>query len=482
MDTRGLSEHPAVALVQMRGRRNGGVSPLVASMALLAVAVLSTFGFECAAQALGWHLEIRPWLGAMVPNAAGILVLGFPAVVAGRYVAHLRCLRRPGALEDLLPTQVPPAQVVDPVVLQVTREVALLWVAAGCFLTFLSLFATGRLIDLAPLGLCAAVSVLLSVPLAYLFLALAGWGAGPGWLTRTLVALAAVLPPVWTWGLWFLFEHFGRSESCYTSSIVVGPVLTLLCITFFARLAAHWTLSAALAPRTRTAVARPVTSRAPENPILYRHSRAEARRSGRLVARYGLGAAVLVLAACQPLPREAWTLLVLGPLLIASPYRGLLRSMESMAEERERGTFEAFLTSGVTVREFIWGWTRVVLGPLLLELLLAGGVLSILAIRSWVRPGEVLAGVLMIAALTTCTTFMGMLSARRPESASASWRHREAMVVCAPIALFLWMPLLPGAAPMALLLAFCGLTFALAFLHQAWLALSRQRDTVSFRT
>lgn len=461
-----LSEHPAVALVQMRARRGAQVSPWLAALAVATVLVAGAYGMDVLFGAHG--LPVRA-LGESALPWGTVLSFGIPLWLAGRLVAHLRYLRSPGVLEDLLPTQVAPAEFLDALVRQAVVDTARLWAAAGAALLFVSVCTTFRADAFAPLAILGLNAVGLAVPLAYFLMALAGWGGGTHWAFRAFLVLSILVPAGALFGASFLFlaEPHGGHDVGFFAFLLGG-----LWLAMSSRWVASWTLRKALAPRTRTVVARPLRGRAPENPILYRQSRIQARRPGRFLACYGLGLGVVAGALLlQDLP----VALFLVPLLLASPYRGLLRSMESMAEERERGTFEVFLTSGVTVREFVSAWGLLVLAPLLLELLLAASVLA----RLPSPPGQVLAGVVMIASLTLCTTCMGMLSARRPESAGAAWRHREAMVVCAPLAFVGSMGL--HTPPVALLVTAGGLTLAAAFLYQAWLALSRQRETVSFR-
>lgn len=466
-----LSEHPAVALVQMRARRGGQVSPWLSAVALATVVVASAFGMDLLYGAQG--LPQRALAASVLPWGA-VLSFGIPFWVAGRLVAHMRCLRSPGVLEDLLPTQVPPSDFVDPLVRQAALDTARLWTAVGPALLFVSVATTLQADAFAPLVVLGLNSVGLAVPLGYSFLALAGWGAGVPWTVRLLLVLSILAPATVLFGV-SLMSFVGTD--CVAVRVppdagFLAFVLGGLWLALSSRQVASWTLRTSLAPRTRAATARPLPGRAPENPVLYRQTRLQARRPGRYLSRYGLGVAVV---AASLVFEQVPAVVFLVPLLLASPYRGLLRSMESMAEERERGTFEVFLTSGVTVREFVLAWTVLVLGPLLAELLLAGSLLAMLS----PAPGQVLAGAAMVASLTTCTTFMGMLSARRPENASAAWRHREAMVVCAPMVVFGGLAL--AEAPLALLGAASALALAAGFLQQAWLALSRRQDTVSFR-
>lgn len=462
-----LSEHPAVALVQMRARRGGQVSPWLIALALAATCLGCAYGMDLL---LGRQVLAIQALGASVLPWATVLSFGIPLFIAGRLVAHMRCLRSPGVLQDLLPTQVPPSQFLDPLVRQAALDTARLWTAVGPALLFVSVATTLQADAFAPLVVLGLNSVGLAVPLGYFFLALAGWGGGVPWIVRLLLVLSILTPAT---------VLFGVSLAAFVGTDCVPPDAGFLALVpgglwlaLSSRQVASWTLRTSLAPRTRAATARPLPGRAPENPVLYRQTRLQARRPGRYLSRYGLGVAVV---AASLVFEQVPAVVFLVPLLLASPYRGLLCSMESMAEERERGTFEVFLTSGVTAREFIGAWTVLVLGPLLAELLLAGSLLAMLS----PSPGQVLAGAAMVASLTTCTTFMGMLSARRPENASAAWRHREAMVVCAPMVVFGGLAL--AEAPLALLGAAGALALAAGFLQQAWLALSRRQDTVSFR-
>lgn len=379
-------DHPIAML-----RRKPAAVPGVA-------AVLALFGLPALLFAFLSPEQAQVFLGI---TALGLL-LGLPLHHFRTEVSVLTSLRRGRCLEEILCTGLPARQLVDTLAVQSMGAVTRVGLPLVPVLALGSQAFPDR-----PLALAAALAWLPVVLLvfwlgSYYVLFLGAWSQDGDTRNLPQQALSAgVILPAFALAL---FAH---------------PLLGVLWLAVTARSLAIWGLDHLaqvdqLINRRARRGRNPWLAAATENPIV-------ARESVRRAAAVPGGLPGLVVARTLPvlLPLvwvlalfdnagSYWSAFFAGAFLfsLVAWARGATLTLGAVTGERERGTWEVLLQTGLSQREFVQGWMWIASRTLALELLPAAAVMGVVALDAR-HPGP-LAAVLGLAWMAWCGAYAGL--------------------------------------------------------------------------
>ncbi|MEW6280790.1 MAG: hypothetical protein AB1758_19400 [Candidatus Eremiobacterota bacterium] len=399
-----LSEHPLIALLEMRDRRRRRV-PAGLWLICLAVPMLLLLALPG-----GDHPSVRLL-------AALLLASSYPLAEAARGASVLGGLRKGGALDELTATLTRPSELVDGLAWHTARTVlgswrwaAPLWVLGGLTLAGLPWWQA-LLLPVAGLPLQAALAMVGS------HVALAGqaWSTGEDDLVPRSALMAGVLLPT------------------AAASLAAGPAAWLLAALPWRGLArlglTHSDVVRRRASDLWTALSGVDLNRwallpGSSNPVVFRESHAEARRiPGGLVtlALWRHGPALLVLSATavatglEPSLTVVWTALVV--LLLVETLQAAYRTVGAVVVEREANTLETLLSTPLSARRWVDGWGAVGFLPRVLDVALACPVLLAASMACPVAPPGLAfrsgTALLTVLALAVAAAYTGVQASSR---------------------------------------------------------------------
>lgn len=310
---------------------------------------------------------------------AFMMALIVPLVQLAADASLLVGLRRSGSLDDLLLTRTPASEIVDQVAAYSVQ--AVLRMGAAVLVPVL----VGLLL-VVPAGQRAGVlwGSLLWLPGVALLVwagsmlvqAVVAWSSDAD---DTLPVMAVLALPVVA-GLVLLLRQvaaFAGADQYAQASGLAAALLAAVGLT------GRWLASRGLGRAGRGAVCRPrrggprtALRSGPENPIVMREvarSRGARFPGGRfrLVStglRFWLPGVGLALLGVQLVASGfLGGFLLLGLLGFVQPVRASLSTLGAVLQERDRCTLETMALTGITPRDFVDGWARAALVPLLLE-------------------------------------------------------------------------------------------------------------------
>ncbi|MGE0493856.1 MAG: zf-HC2 domain-containing protein [Vulcanimicrobiota bacterium] len=358
--------HPLAALLETRAVRAGLRGPSF----WLATAVLA-YGLPGLAMSfMGQGVSAR----FFVATVGLSLLIALPLYHFASDISILRSLVRGRCLDEVLTSGLCAGGVSDALasfslrsLMRVGLPVAfILALGAGIFPA-----ASRGLVLTAALGWLPLTACLLFVG-SYLVQAVMvapRFGSGAAWGASLMATgLGTVLAGGSGWLLWH-----GHGMACLVFSLAVGGLALVVGRSFTVA-----ALERALEPPARTYRRNPWVGAVSDNPIVQREI---ARLAGAIpgglgglfLARLVLPTVVLTVAATQLicLPYADWRggfEALLGVVACLSFVRCALRTSSALVEERERGTLETLLASGLNEWVFLRGWLQVACVPVYLEL------------------------------------------------------------------------------------------------------------------